>query len=271
MGIGFKKSVEWKLLCPPQEADARLRRAFAQLEMEVSGPPGAVQGSARRSLRKNRWAAEVEAAVSPLPGGSLVVCCVDAIGSKHYEMLGEIADAIGEDLFDDRGVRAAVDRLGKMGRLFGRKELRHLRNLLHANERVVELGQGTYGDRQGLIILTDYRLFFFEKSLGTETNQEFILKSVTSMSSSKKMTGDTLMIHTAGNEAEIRNMSHGQGDTLTRAFRNLQATSNAPAASPVPPADDLLTQLERLAGMRDRGIISTDEFNAKKAQLMDRL
>jgi hypothetical protein len=43
---------------------------------------------------------------------------VDMIGNKHYALLDEIVENAGDDLFADQGVSAAVERLGKMGRLF---------------------------------------------------------------------------------------------------------------------------------------------------------
>ena len=39
----------------------------------------------------------------------------------------------------------------------------------------------------------------------------------------------------------------------------------APAAAPV---DDLTAQLEALAKLRDQGILTEDEFSAKKAQIL---
>ena len=43
-----------------------------------------------------------------------------------------------------------------------------------------------------------------------------------------------------------------------------------PAAHPAP-EDDIIAKIERLAGLRDRGILSEDEFQAKKAELLARL
>ena len=46
------------------------------------------------------------------------------------------------------------------------------------------------------------------------------------------------------------------------------------AAAPAPPAEaapDVTVQLEKLADLRDRGVISDEEFQAKKAQLLERM
>jgi uncharacterized membrane protein YdbT with pleckstrin-like domain len=52
-----------------------------------------------------------------------------------------------------------------------------------------------------------------------------------------------------------------------------QPPASAPAAAGSAPAPDasIPEQLEQLAGLRDRGVISAAEFEAKKAQLLDRM
>lgn len=273
--MGIVRTVEWRLTVPVEDAIDRLRRALRSLDMEPEDEGGIVRAKATRSLRKNRWAAEVAIDVRPLDRGSVAVCTVDMAGSKHYALMNEIAEAVGDNAFDDRGIAGAVERLGKMGRVFGRKEVRHLQHLLRATERVITLGQGTYGTKQGLIVLTTERLFFFEKSLGTETVEEFWLKSITSLEASKKLGGERLVIHASGNRSEIKQMSHGQAEELSRQFRTLMHERETqpvqPSPSSVPAADDPMAQLERLAGLRDKGVIDAAEFETKKAELLKRI
>ncbi len=45
----------------------------------------------------------------------------------------------------------------------------------------------------------------------------------------------------------------------------------APATAPAPPAASVPEQLNQLAELRDRGVITAEEFEAKKAQLLDRM
>ena len=50
----------------------------------------------------------------------------------------------------------------------------------------------------------------------------------------------------------------------------------APTPAPPPPvastpADDLATTLERLAGLRDKGLITPEEYEAKKRDLLERM
>jgi hypothetical protein len=143
---------------------------------------------------------------------------------------------------------------------------------LRGAERVIILGQGQYEKKQGLIVLTDERLFFFEKSLGSETVEEFGLGSISSLSVSKKMTGEALQVHASGNAAEIKSMMHGQADAVARAFRSLkQAGLSGVGSVAASGANDPIEQLERLASLRDKGILSYEEFETKKAELLNRM
>lgn len=86
------------------------------------------------------------------------------------------------------------------------------------------------------------------------------------------MTGETLKFFASGNQAEIKNMMHGQADVMSSAFRRLLETRNATETTPAPPAaDDPIAQIERLAALRDKGIISGEEFDHKKADLLGRM
>jgi hypothetical protein len=51
-------------------------------------------------------------------------------------------------------------------------------------------------------------------------------------------------------------------------------TPNPPGASAVPvrpSADDVGATLERLAGLRDKGLITAEEYEAKKRELLERM
>lgn len=50
-----------------------------------------------------------------------------------------------------------------------------------------------------------------------------------------------------------------------------QGTAPAPAPAPAAPAPDVTEQIAKLAALRDQGAISADEYEAKKAELLDRI
>ncbi|GAA0811630.1 PH domain-containing protein [Spirilliplanes yamanashiensis] len=272
--MGILRTTEWRSTRAPHETDAALRAAMAKLSMEVSGPVGAIEAASKRSLMKNRWAAKISAQLTPRGDGAAVRWRVDALGDKHFDILDDIAAELPAGLLDDQGIAAAVADLG-LHRVFGRKEIRHLHNVLHVDEDVVALGTGQYGSKLGLVALTNDRLFFFEKSLlSLESLDEFPLASIASLTVQKSRTGETLTVHSSGNTVEIKNMGHGQADAVVRGLRDVRAAAAAPAPASAPapaPADDPVARIERLAGLRDKGLISDADYEQKKAELLGRL
>jgi hypothetical protein len=230
--MGIVRTVEWSLSLLPDEAEVRLRNCLTSLGMSAEGTSGSLRAKSARSLTRNRWAADVSIDLRASQTGTVATCSVDMLGNKHFALLDEIAD--GEQNFDDGGVAQAIERLGKASRVFGRKELRHLRHLIRAGEKVTALGQGSYAKKQGLVVLTNERMFFFEKSLGSETVEEFGLGSVNSIEVAKKMGGERLFIHASGNRAEITQMMHGSADQIANAFRAARSKASTPIGDSVP-------------------------------------
>ncbi|MHA7209520.1 DUF4429 domain-containing protein [Arthrobacter sp. MDT1-65] len=60
-------------------------------------------------------------------------------------------------------------------------------------------------------------------------------------------------------------------DAVEAAQRALHQPQAAPAPQPVPAPDDVFAQLEKLGKLRDAGIVSESEFQAKKAELLSRM
>src|ERR1035437_2263862 len=74
--------------------------------------------------------------------------------------------------------------------------------------------------------------------------------------------------------AVMRPARKGGKLTVTWVKANLTSIASAPATSSVAtdtPLDDALDQLKRLGDLRDAGILTEDEFVAKKAELLDRI
>jgi hypothetical protein len=67
----------------------------------------------------------------------------------------------------------------------------------------------------------------------------------------------------------IQSIELDENDQAIITDQGAQVPSAAPPpAAPAEPEDSYLDELERLADLRDRGIISDDDFEAKKRQLL---
>jgi hypothetical protein len=272
--MGIVRHSTTRILAPYENAYPAVLAAMQDLGVEVPVPTNPIVGELKRSLRKNRWAASVTAAFRPeTPTSTVIDWSVDMLGDKHHDLLAEILDGV-KLAIDDLGVGDALDRLGKMGRLFGRLEARALANYVHLDERVLELAQGVYGDRQGMLVLTTQRLFFFDKGLMGAKVEEFSFPAIGSLGFSQKPGGETIDISISGRSAQISQIAHGRAETLIAAFRNVRSGSagaNAPIGQQVSPTSDLADQIRKLSELHSAGILTDEEFNAKKADLLARM
>lgn len=271
-GMGIKRTVEVRILQPPEPALSALRTGAESAGMTVSDATGSgFAGSAKRSLRKNRWAAEVTVDVQPDAGATVAEVTVDMNGTKHLELVNELTEPLAGQI-DDRGLNEAKERLGKAGRFFGALEVRALSYLLRGDERVVTLGTGQYDGRQGMACLTTTRLLFVDKGFMTASpNQvEYPISIIQAVSTKRSLGGETLAITSAGMASEIKNLMHGQAEEIARQIHRLQSQPPTPAPTPAA-ADDPTEMLQKLASLRDQGIITDDEFAQKKRAILDRI
>ncbi|MGV0157170.1 PH domain-containing protein [Rhodococcus sp. GB-02] len=276
--MGIIQTATNRLLAPFDHSFNAISAAMQSLGMDVTNRQNPIVGSARRSIRQNRWAAEVSAGIrQESPSTTVVDWSVDMLGDKHFDVIADILGAAKVDV-DDLGVRDALERLGKMGRFFGARESGALTQVVHIDERVIELAQGVYNGNQGMLVLTSSRLFFFDKRLMGSNLEEFDLLAIGSLGQSKKLGGETINISISGRTAEIKQVAHGRSDVFIRAFKDVKAQHAGASASRSAEAfttdstsADVLDQIRKLAEMRELGILSDAEFNAKKAELLARL
>ncbi len=89
----------------------------------------------------------------------------------------------------------------------------------------------------------------------------------------------TVTIFANGNTAEIKNVPKEIGKSMVDAVRAIisQPAPTAYSPPPVPSAPtasgdgDVIEQLRKLGELRDAGIVTDAEFEAKKAELLARL
>ncbi|MDJ0358449.1 PH domain-containing protein [Paenarthrobacter sp. PH39-S1] len=177
----------------------------------------------------------------------------------------KISEGLPEGLLDDHGIQEAASHVAL--RIFGRKEIAHLANVLDRGETVNAIGVGRFENKAGIAAATDRRLLFLEKSIGSEDLTSFSLGAIQAIDLKKALGGETLTINHSGTKAAITALGHGQGDSLIRAIRAAQAAHTPPQPSAAP-AIDVIGQLERLSELHAKGILNDEEFQAQKAIIL---
>jgi Bacterial PH domain/Short C-terminal domain len=139
---------------------------------------------------------------------------------------------------------------------------------------------GASGMREGLFIATEKRIVFFAKKLFGYVLESFPYANVSSLELSKGLTGHTLSFFASGNRMKMEWINRGDLDRFLAHVRNnignrtAQAPASLPAAAPAPvatPTVDFADQIRKLGALRDAGLLTEEEFTAKKREILARV
>lgn len=144
-------------------------------------------------------------------------------------------------------------------------------------------GMLSTGAKAGMAVATvglSYLATGFTRKQSTEV---IPVKSIMSVTTKRGMGFQTkLQVITSGNTIDMR-IAHKEAEQVRSVLMQLasgthpsqQAPAAAPSQAAQPPAvtgqPDVVAQLTQLAGLRDAGILTEEEFAAKKAELLSRL
>ncbi len=177
------------------------------------------------------------------------------------------------------------------------KLLDRARQHLEPGEHIVAAVPGTYETkimgsdsvRSGILIATDRRVLFYAKKLSGYDLESYPYASVSSIDQGKNMMGHKVSFYASGNKIEVkwikdvkaleRFMNAAKANIHARTTTPLQQPLVAPPLRidqpPLPPpssnSDNVMAQLRSLGELRDAGILTEEEFSAKKADLLKRL
>lgn len=171
-------------------------------------------------------------------------------------------------------VKAKIAELKLSDVMFAGKEIKALPGILKPNEVLLAATKGWYKNGVGLLCATASRIIFINKGIFSLKVEEFSLKSVSSISSETGLITAKIKIFASGNNAEIEQAPKPDAkrfvDEVSKMLeareqpRVVQEVSNNQQKS----NEDIYEQLEKLAALKDKGIVTEEEFLAKKAQLL---
>ena len=124
-----------------------------------------------------------------------------------------------------------------------------------------------------LIALTDRRILILDKRLFAGTQTIAIdLDKVNSITGDTGMFFGGFKIQDGGDERDVGQVSKKSVlpfvEKVQQAIEARKIEQRRAIVATEPPTDDLISQLERLADLRERGILSDTEFDAQKAKLL---
>lgn len=183
------------------------------------------------------------------------------------------------------GQRRDVDaaRTAMANRFGTRRELRNIEERLLPGEVLEHVAGGRYGGKKGLLALTDQRVLFLTDGVLARGTQEYPVGGISSVHLKSGLLMSTLEFVASGARVTVDQMQKLDAEPLTSRLRQRISGVPLPAAGTFTPSagmpghstatstgagEDLTQALTRLADLRDRGVLTEDEFAQQKARLL---
>lgn len=174
-------------------------------------------------------------------------------------------------------IKPILSQLDGASTFFAKKEIKELPSILWEDEMPEAIIQGRYQNSIGVLVCTNKRLIFIDKGVFSLKVEDFPLNKVSSIQYETGMLFGKITIFASGNRAEIDQIEKKR----TRAFAEYarsKISANSPVEKPetttpasvaIDSADIMIEKLEKLAALKDRGILTEDEFLIQKKKILN--
>lgn len=167
-------------------------------------------------------------------------------------------------------VKNQIGAIDGVSMLLGRKEIKELPSILWEDEIVEKLVQGSYDNKFGILVATNKRLIFVDKGLiyGVRV-EDFSYDKISSIQYETGLLFGKITIFSSGNKAEIKQASKG----LARGFSDyvrarISGIKEHASYNSGNSGIDTISQLEKLAKLKEQGILTEEEFLAQKRKIL---
>ncbi|MCG3462639.1 PH domain-containing protein [Xenorhabdus bovienii] len=156
----------------------------------------------------------------------------------------------------------------------------HLPPVLNPDEVPLAVSSAVMGMKAWIVVITDFRIILLHKSTALFSKKietsSINYENITSIDSSSNLAGGTITISTPGTIYEIKKL---QKDTV-QPLVNIISTAKADLSSSkerkvetqqnISADNDIINKLERLAELKEKGILTEDEFQSQKLKLLSK-
>jgi hypothetical protein len=168
---------------------------------------------------------------------------------------------------DKSVVDEQVKALGQFDRYFTRKEIKYLPEVMVSGENIKGLTSGFHDGNTWLIAITDRRLLFLDKGMIYGLKQmEMSLDQISAISHKTGLLLGEIQVSTSGGTKKIENITKTDVVKVAQIISDLVKQSREKPSSPA--GNDVVSQLERLAALKEKGILSEQEFSVQKQKLL---
>jgi hypothetical protein len=140
------------------------------------------------------------------------------------------------------------------------------------------MGTGSDAQHNGALIVTSERVVFYRNGWFGEVIDSIPIKNISSVDRKSMLGFRTIEFHTSNNSLRFTSSDKGAEDGVLAAIDAQRATDRPPNGSTKAPhkatpgaSADHAELLHQLGELRDAGILTEDEFVAKKKEILARI
>lgn len=152
-----------------------------------------------------------------------------------------------------------------------KKEFFHLPNILNENEQPLAIASGMMDGNTWLITLTNQRVIFLDKGMLFGVKQvDISLKDIVSVGGKTGMILGSITISTSGQNYTIKDVAKQSVIPFTNLVNSTRNNLSTQAEKITSTNDkDIVAQLERLASLKEKGILTEEEFLQQKQRILN--
>lgn len=153
---------------------------------------------------------------------------------------------------------------------------------LKPSEKIIAFGAGYIGEmmgsgdktqHNGALVVTDTMVYFYRKGLLGEVLENMPLKGITSIERKSTLGHHTIRLHTSHDDlsfkcVETKEVVQGLVDAIEAG----RGASNSTEPSNIKQQEEsAIDKIKKLAELKDAGVLTEEEFQEKKSQLLSKI
>lgn len=164
-----------------------------------------------------------------------------------------------------------------------KKNLRLVKEHLNEGETIQASVYGEYEKevmgnevpKSGILVATEKRVVFFGKRMFGHDMESFLFSNISSIENSKGFMGHSVTIHASGNKVNMKWINSGDVNQFAKYVNDKlnSANESSPDRSDKQTGEeeDIPTQIQKLSDLKEKGILTEEEFETKKSELLKKM
>lgn len=168
-------------------------------------------------------------------------------------------------------IQEKIKTLDGGNKIVKKREVKELPGILSEEETIERIIKGNYEKETstGIFVATNKRLIFIVKGLFRLRVEDFPYDKISSIQYEKGIIVGKITIFTSGNKASIRNVNKNQAKDFGDFVREYISQKGESEQKHQKMEEDIVTKLENLAALKDKKILTEEEFQVQKKKMLE--